>query len=126
MTKTDIRCSKCGSADYQLLDAKTGEATCRFCRNKWIEPGLKRMSETEKFLEEQARQPRVTYDNTTETDAKLMEMIGGLAGARGVSSARGFFKNPLRGALIVTGIIVFLIVVCLIVSIVGGLRSIFG
>jgi len=123
MTKTEIRCSKCGSVDYQLLDAKTGEATCHFCRNKWIEPALKRMSETEKFLEEQAKQPRVTYDNTTETDEKLMNMISGLAGGKGVG---GFFKNPLRNALMITGLIVLLIIICLIISIIGGLRTIFG
>ena len=122
MAKTEIRCTKCGSLEYKLLDAKSGEVACRFCRNQWIEPALKRMSETEKFLEEQAKQPRVIYDNTTETDEKLMNMIGGLAGG-GIGRA---FRNPLRKALGITALIVFLMIVCLIISIIGGLRTIIG
>ena len=122
MTKTEIRCTKCGSLEYKLLDAKTGEVVCRYCRNQWIEQALRRMSETEKFLEEQAKQPRVTYDNTTETDEKLMNMIGGLAGG----GIKGAFASPLRKAFAITALIVLLIIACLVINIIGGIRSLFG
>jgi len=122
MAKTDIKCSKCGSFEYRLVDAKSGEVVCNFCRNRWIEPAFKRLSETEKFLEEQAKQPRVTYDNTTETDKKLMDMFSGMAGG----GLAGAFKGPLRTVIIVVGIIVVLIIVCLLANIVGVVRSFFG
>jgi t-SNARE complex subunit (syntaxin) len=52
-----------------------------FCQNRWIISELIQKTETEKFLEEQAKRPQVVVDTTTETDRQLMDMIGGVFGA---------------------------------------------
>jgi len=122
MAQVEISCSQCGSNEYQLVNAQTGEVACRFCRNQWIESALIQKSETEKFLEEQAKQPRVIYDNTTETDDKILGIV------RDFSSGRPMWRanKILRRVIIIAVIIVVLIVACLLINIFGGLRSILG
>jgi len=88
MEAIEIGCRKCGSEDFQLLDAKTGEVRCGYCRNRWIEPSLIQRTETEKFLAEQAKRPQVNVDNTTETDKQLMDIITKVAGAATGGCAR--------------------------------------
>jgi len=83
MTSVHIECTQCGSEDYQLLDPKTGEVQCRYCRKRWIVLELVQKTQTEKYLIEQAKQPRVIMDNTTETDKQLMGMISGVLGLGG-------------------------------------------
>jgi len=122
MAQTEITCSKCGSGEYQLLNAQTGEVTCRYCHNQWIVSALIRKTETEKFLEEQAKQPRIIQDNTTETDKQLMDMVSGLAGA----GTNRTLNKVVRTVVIVAAIIIILIVACLLVNIFGGLKAIFG
>jgi uncharacterized Zn finger protein (UPF0148 family) len=121
MATVEVQCSQCGSGEYQLLDAKTGEVICRYCRNKWVVPELVVKSETEKFLEQQAKQPRVIQDNSTETDRQLMEMVSGLARSSGLNPLaaigrffRGIFSTIGRivtTVLVVAGIILIAILV---------------
>jgi hypothetical protein len=49
-----------------------------YCRNQWIVPALAHKSETEKYLVEQAKQPRVILDNSSETDRQMMNAVSGL------------------------------------------------
>lgn len=102
METSGIECSQCGSHDYQLLDVKTGEVMCPFCRNRWIVPSLIQKTETEKFLELQAQQPRVIMDNTSETDEKIMDMLSGFFNLGGCLR---------QAASFVTGIIVLIVLV---------------
>lgn len=115
MTQIDVSCSQCGSGEYQLLDASTGEVVCPYCRNKWIVPELRQKSETERFLEEQAKQPRVIVDNTTETDKQLMDMISRFA-----------FANPLRAVSNFIRRVFFVAVVIIVLVIVLMLLNVFG
>lgn len=78
MTSVEIECSQCGSGEYRLLDARTGEVACPYCRNRWIVPELIYKNETEKFLAEQAKRPKVIVNNTTETDRQLMQTLLGI------------------------------------------------
>ncbi|MCL2756480.1 MAG: hypothetical protein FWD43_00135 [Coriobacteriia bacterium] len=104
MAMIDIKCAQCGSGEYRLLDPKTGEVVCPFCRNQWIVPALIQKTATEKFLEEQAKQPRVTVVSSNETDDQLLKM---LSGAMGCGNA---FKNVInRIAFIIILIITLLI-----------------
>jgi hypothetical protein len=80
-----VSCSQCGSGEYQLVDEHTGEIVCCYCRNRWVVQELAKKTETEKFLEKQAKQPRVIQVNTTETDEKLMGMLTSIAGSSGRS-----------------------------------------
>ena len=57
MTNVHIECSQCGSDDYKLMDPKTGEVQCPFCRKRWIVVELIQKTETEKLLTEQTNQP---------------------------------------------------------------------
>jgi uncharacterized Zn finger protein (UPF0148 family) len=94
MAAIEISCLQCGSNEYRVVDERTGEVACQYCRSQWIVPELARKSETEKFMEQQAQQPRVTYDNTTETDKQLMEVITSVA-----SVASGGFLAGCRATL---------------------------
>ncbi|MDR1796472.1 MAG: hypothetical protein LBR44_03360 [Clostridiales Family XIII bacterium] len=87
----DIKCDQCGADEYQLLDPKTGEVRCAYCRNRWIVPELIVKTETEKFLEEQSKRPVVVQDNSTETDQELMRMVSGLA-AGGLAGCNPFAR----------------------------------
>jgi hypothetical protein len=114
MTAIEISCSQCGAEEYQLLNASTGEVVCLYFRNRWIIPELIQKTETEKYLVEQAKQPRVTYENRTETDEQLMDIVSGLVGASGILHAIGraltrFFKVIL--AIIIVVIVVLIIFV---------------
>jgi uncharacterized Zn finger protein (UPF0148 family) len=122
MPKIEITCSRCGAGEYQLLDTRTGEVICHYCRSQWIVPELQQKSQTEKFLEEQAKQPRIIRDNTTETDQKLMEMVTGLVSKGPLGAVNGF----IRKIIFVVALIIILFVVCLFVSIFGGWRLLFG
>jgi len=122
MPQVEVVCSKCGSVEYRVIDAQKGEVMCPYCHNQWIVPELIQKTETEKFLEEQAKQPRIIQDNTTETDDKLMDMVSGLAGTGPMRS----LGRVARTILIVAGIIVILLVACLVINIFGGLRALFG
>ena len=113
MTKVDIECVQCGSNEYQLLDPKTGEVLCPYCRNRWIVLELVRKTETEKFLAEQAKQPRVIMDNTTETDKKLMDMFLGIGkGALGGLINRVLSIITLLLAIGLIGFVLFLVSRC--------------
>ncbi|MCL1891552.1 MAG: hypothetical protein FWG00_06065 [Coriobacteriia bacterium] len=122
MTESNVTCSKCGSSDYKLLDAKTGEVMCNFCRNKWLIKDLVSKTETEKFLEEQAKQPRVIMDNTTDTEKKVMDMVTSVAGGGCLRSITGI----IRMILIAVVVIVVIFVVLGIINNMGGFGAIFG
>jgi len=102
----EIRCEQCGADDYRLLDETTGEVMCSFCRNRWIVPELAKKTETEKFLEQQAKQPRVIRDNTSDTDEQLMRMISGIAGG---GLRRGF--RAIATVLVIAVIVIVAVVV---------------
>ncbi|MDR2586749.1 MAG: hypothetical protein LBC23_00625 [Coriobacteriales bacterium] len=89
MAAIEVSCSQCGSGEYRVVNTQTGEVACAYCRNQWIVPELAQKSETEKFLEQQAKQPRIVRDNTTETDQQLMSAISGLASV----ATGGFFAG---------------------------------
>ncbi len=110
MASVEIECPQCKANTYRLLDAKTGEVICDFCRSKWIVPSLIQKSETEKFLEEQAKRPQVVIDNTSETDEQLMQMISGLAGGALSGGARALGDMIKRVLLIVGGIVLLVII----------------
>jgi uncharacterized Zn finger protein (UPF0148 family) len=114
VTAIEVSCSQCGSGEYRLVNAQTGEVVCEYCRNQWVVPELAQKSETEKFLERQAQQPRVVRDNTTETDKQLMNAIGGLA-----SMATGGFLAGLRRALRTVATVVILLIVILIIGVIA-------
>ena len=109
MPQVDVRCSQCRSGEYELLDDRTGEVICRYCRNKWVVPELIHKTETEKFLEEQAKRPRIVMDNSTETDKQLMDMFGKVLNFNPMRS----FSNIFRIAITVIVIIVILMIVLL-------------
>lgn len=128
MATVDVQCSQCGSGEYQLLDAKTGEVVCRYCRNKWIVPELVVKSETEKFLEEQAKQPRIIQDNSTETDKQLMEIVSSLTRASGcnpLAAVSRFFRGLFStiGRIIITILVVagIILIAFLIYAYVNGI-----
>ena len=99
-------CKKCGSEDYQLLDARTGEVLCSYCRNRWVEPLFIQKTETERFLEEQAKRPQVILDNTTETDQQLMDMVSKAAGV----ATGGCVNRVARLIIVVVAVIILLTV----------------
>jgi uncharacterized Zn finger protein (UPF0148 family) len=107
----EISCSQCGSNEYRLIDERTGEIACQYCRSQWIVPELARKSETEKFLEQQAQQPRVTYDNTTETDKQLMEMVTSVASVASGGFLAGCRASLTRIARVLVGIAVAVVVI---------------
>ena len=109
MASIETGCTRCGAEEYELLDSRTGEVRCKFCRNRWIIPSLIQKTETEKFLEEQAKRPQVTMDNTTETDKQLMDMVSKAAGA----AASGGISRILRiVALVAIAVIVLFVLSC--------------
>jgi len=84
---------------------------CPYCRKRWIVPALIQKSETEKYLEEQSKQPRVIVDNTTETDRQLMNMIAGLTGfPNAVGSVIRRIVTAAVGCLVVVVIIILITV----------------
>jgi hypothetical protein len=110
MASIEVSCSQCGSGEYRVVNTQTGEVVCTYCRNQWIVPELAQKSETEKFLEQQAKQPRIIRDNTTETDQQLMSAIGGLASV----ATGGFFAGlgrAVRRVIITVCIIVAVLIV---------------
>ncbi|MDR2036139.1 MAG: hypothetical protein LBP91_05680 [Coriobacteriales bacterium] len=100
MSAIETKCARCGSEEYRLLDAKTGEVRCLFCQNRWIIPELVQKNATEKFLEEQAKRPQVIIDNTTETDRQLMDMLGGIFGAATSGCVSRTIKTVVIGLVI--------------------------
>jgi len=106
MEAFEIGCRRCGSEDFELLDAKTGEMLCKYCRNRWIEPALIQKTDTEKFLAEQAKQPKVVIDNTTETDKQIMDMFSKVAGV----ATSGCVNRVLRVAVVVIAAVIILVV----------------
>ena len=40
MAQLEIDCPKCKSGEYILVNARTGEVRCPFCRNQWIAVAL--------------------------------------------------------------------------------------
>jgi uncharacterized Zn finger protein (UPF0148 family) len=112
MAAIEVSCSQCGSGEYRLIDARTGEVMCLYCRNRWIIPELVQKTETEKYLIEQAKQPRVTYDNTSETDKQLMSAVSGLAGIFS-SNILHSISRALRRFLKVVLLIIAVVVVAL-------------
>jgi len=108
MATVEIQCSRCGADDYTLLDPKTGEVICTYCRNRWIISELAQKTETEKYLEEQAKRPRVVYDNTTETDQQLMQTIAGMAGI--TNSIGSIVGRVVKTIFVIIAITVFVII----------------
>jgi len=104
MRAIEIGCKRCGSEEFDLLNAKTGEVRCAYCRNRWVEPSLIQQTETEKFLAEQAKRPQVIVDNTTETDKQLMEMVTKAASA----TAGGCVSKAMRIVIIAVATLVFI------------------
>jgi hypothetical protein len=104
----EVTCPSCHGETFTVLDDKTGVLRCAYCHNQWIDKNFIKVTETERFLQEQAKQPKIIIDNTTETDKQLMNMFSGLFGAimQGPSLLRGL-RNIL---LTVLGIFVALIV----------------
>jgi uncharacterized Zn finger protein (UPF0148 family) len=116
MTAIEVSCSQCGAEEYRLVDARTGEVICPYCRNRWIVPELIQKTETEKYLVEQAKQPQVMRDNTSETDKQLMNVVSGLAGTSGLLHSIGqtltrFLKVILTVAVVVIVVLVAFIVI---------------
>jgi uncharacterized Zn finger protein (UPF0148 family) len=115
MAAIEISCSQCGSNEYRLIDERTGEIACLYCRGQWVVPELARKSETEKFLDQQAQQPRVTYDNTTETDQQLMSMITSMvSGGNLLRGAFATLRRALRTFLIIIAIVAVVVIAILI------------
>ncbi|MDR2105984.1 MAG: hypothetical protein LBP24_01080 [Coriobacteriales bacterium] len=110
MTAIEVSCSQCGSGEYRLVDARTGEVTCAYCRNQWIVPELAQKSETEKFLEQQAKQPRIIQDNSTETDRQIMNVVASAASGRLFSGLSRVLKTLIVTAAIIAGTVIALIV----------------
>ncbi|MCL2806751.1 MAG: hypothetical protein FWD27_01090 [Coriobacteriia bacterium] len=98
-------CKRCGSEEFELMNPKTGEVICAYCRNRWIETALIQRTETEKFLAEQAKRPQVTVDNSTETDKQLMDLMTKAAGA-----ATGGCVNRVAKAVVLIVVVVIAIV----------------
>jgi uncharacterized Zn finger protein (UPF0148 family) len=113
MAAIEVSCSQCGSGEYRVVDERTGEVTCLYCRNRWIVPELEQKSETEKFLEQQAQQPRVIYDNTSETDHQLMGVLSGLVYGP-LSRLSASLMHIIRLVFIIAGVAVAIIVLLLI------------
>ncbi|MDR0346764.1 MAG: hypothetical protein LBH56_00085 [Coriobacteriales bacterium] len=109
MAAIEVSCSQCGSGEYRLVDERTGEVVCQYCRNQWVVPELARKSETEKFLEQQAQQPRVIYDNTAETDRQLMGAVSGIAGILSGRFLAGL-RRILRMVLLIAVIVLLIII----------------
>jgi len=72
----EIGCSKCGSEDFQLLDPKTGEMLCKYCRNRWVEPSLIQKTETEI---EPVKHYHVIVDNNAEANRQFNERTSKIA-----------------------------------------------
>jgi ribosomal protein L37AE/L43A len=75
----DVFCPRCRADAYTVEDTSTGLLRCTYCRNTWVDTAFRQISETQAYLEEQAKRPRVIIDNTTETDEKLMEAVSSAA-----------------------------------------------
>lgn len=102
MSSPGIECSQCGSHEYELLSTKTGEVRCPYCRYMWTVPELIQKTETEKFIEQQAKQPRVVIDNTSETDEKLMDFLSGIFNMGGcLSQVRSIVMGIIALVLII-------------------------
>jgi len=95
----DVECPCCHSESYQLIDQGTGLLRCDYCRNTWIDQHFIRLSETERFLREQAAQPKVVYDNSSQTDEQLMQMVTGIATGLAAAPIRSI-ANTVRTVLI--------------------------
>jgi uncharacterized Zn finger protein (UPF0148 family) len=106
----EVSCSQCGAGEYRLVDPRTGEVACHYCRNQWIVPELAQKSETEKFLEEQAKQPRIIQDNSSKTDQQLMEMVTSVASGSLLAGLRRVGRTILIVAIVIVVIIGGLIV----------------
>ncbi|MCL2530279.1 MAG: hypothetical protein FWE41_08160 [Coriobacteriia bacterium] len=114
MQAIEIGCKRCGSEEFRLLNVKTGEVICSYCRNRWIEPSLIEQTETEKFLAEQAKRPQVIVDNTSETDKQLMEMVTKAASATAggcVSKAMKIVIGAVVALVILAALLVFVVYV---------------
>lgn len=120
MAAIEVSCSQCGSGEYRLVDARTGEVLCQYCRNQWIVPELAQKTETEKYLEEQAKRPQVTYDNTSETDKQLMDALSGIANI----SSRGFLRSAGRAfSRLIRAIVVVVVLVIIVLVVITLLRT---
>jgi Zn-finger nucleic acid-binding protein len=97
----DITCPRCHAEQFTVVDQTTGLLRCDYCRNQWIDSRFIKLSETEKFIAEQAKQPKVIIDNTTDTDRQLMEMIGGVMGGGLLGQAQGCLTRFTRTILII-------------------------
>jgi ribosomal protein L37AE/L43A len=102
----EICCPTCHAEQFRLIDESRGQLRCEYCRNTWIDLRFKKVSSTERFLQEQAKQPRITFDNTTETDKQLLSLFTGLL---------NFPSSRLATTLKIVGAVVALALVALIV-----------
>jgi hypothetical protein len=66
-------------------------------------------------LEQQAQQPRVTYDNTTETDRQLMSMITSVvSGGHLLRGALASLRRALKTFLIIVAVVAVVAIAILI------------
>jgi uncharacterized membrane protein len=91
-----------------VSDAQKGLLRCDYCRNLWVDERFVQLSETERFLREQAKQPKVILDNTTETDRQLMSALGGLISIGSVGASIG---RTLKTVLMVVIALIVLVVI---------------
>jgi ribosomal protein L37AE/L43A len=104
----DVQCPVCHGEDYLVSDQKTGLLRCNYCRNTWIDEHFIKLTDTERYLIEQAKQPRVVVDNTTETDQQLMKMLTGFANVPAML-AQGA-QRTFRGCLTLLIVVAILII----------------
>ena len=90
----DVFCPRCHSEQFAVANANNGLLRCAFCRNLWIDERFIHKTETLKFLEEQAKQPRIVMDNSTETDRQMISAFSRLLGLG--SSPGGFLRGCLN------------------------------
>ena len=79
----DVYCPVCHGESFCVEDPKTGLLRCNFCRNQWLDLHFQKVTETERYLQEQSKQPRIVYENSSETDQQLLKALFGLSGCVG-------------------------------------------
>jgi hypothetical protein len=96
------QCPQCGAREFTVVNPKTGEAACDYCRGTIVHEAFKTRTETEKFLELQRERPVVQQANPN--DSAIAEALGrGLMGGLGfhpIWAIRRFFRRLGRAILI--------------------------
>ncbi|MDR2197670.1 MAG: hypothetical protein LBO07_06890 [Coriobacteriales bacterium] len=111
----DVTCPSCHADDFTVIDESTGLLRCSFCRNAWIDEHFVKLTETERYLREQAKQPRVITDNSTETDRQLLQAVSGLSGF--MTQVGAVFRRALSGCVVVAVLLIVLAILAIILPI---------